>query len=118
MIAFWWNCWGLENPRLVRVLCEFVQRWDPKIVFLSETKLKKKAMENEKDKADFANGLIVPSLGWNGGIALLWKRDISVEVQGYLDNYIDAIVTDPSSSFKWKITRFYGHLKTHRRKES
>lgn len=75
-------------------------------------------MENEKDKADFANGLIVPSLGRNGGIALLWKRGISVEVQGYLDNYIDAIVTDPSSSFKWKITRFYGHLKTHRRKES
>jgi len=31
-----------------------------------------------------------------------------VEVQGYLDNYIDAIVTDPSS----------GHPKTYWRKES
>ena len=41
-----------------------------------------------------------------------------MEVQEYLDNYIDAIVIDPSSGFKWKITRFYGHPKTHRRKES
>ena len=61
MIAFGWNCQGLGNPRLVRVLHEFVQWWDPKIVFLSETKLKKKAMENEKEKTGFANGLIVPS---------------------------------------------------------
>ena len=61
MIAFGWSCRGLGNPLSVRVLCEFVQRWDPKIVFLSETKLKKKAMENEKEKTGFANGLIVPS---------------------------------------------------------
>ena len=61
MIAFGWSCWGLGNPLSVRVLYEFVQRWDPKIVFLSETKLKKKAMENEKEKTGFANGLIVPS---------------------------------------------------------
>ena len=77
-----------------------------------------KATEKEKEKAGFANGLIVPSSGKSGGIALPWKRDISVEVQGYLDNYIDAIVNDPSSSFKWRITGFYGHLKTHWRKES
>ena len=56
MIAFGWNCQGLGNPRLVRVLPEFVQRWDPKIVFLSETKLKKKAMEKEKEKATLLMG--------------------------------------------------------------
>ena len=75
-------------------------------------------MEKENEKVGFAYGLIVPSLGRSGGIALLWKKDISVEVQGYFDNYIDAIVIDPSSSFKWRITGFYGHPKTHRRKES
>ena len=102
---------GAWNPQLVRVLHKFVQWWDPKIVFLSETKLKKKAMEKKKkEKASFANGLIVPSSCRSGGIALLWKRNISVEVQGYLDNDIDAIVTDPSSGFKWRIIGFYGHL--------
>lgn len=57
-------------------------------------------MEKERDKAGFSNGLIIPSSGRSGGLALLWKKDILVEVQGYVDHYIDAIVTDPSLSFK------------------
>ena len=97
---------------------EFVQWWDPKIIFLTETKLKKKTMEKEKEKLGFTNGLIIPSSGRSGGSALLWKKDITVEVQGYSANHIDAIVTIPSSGFKWRITGFYGQPETHRRKES
>ena len=59
---------------------EFVQWWDPKIIFLTETKLKKKTMEKEKEKLGFTNGLIIPSSGRSGGSALLWKKDITVEV--------------------------------------
>ena len=75
-------------------------------------------MEKEKEKAGFINGLVIPSSGRSGGLALLWKKDIVVEVQGYSGNYIDAIVTDPTTGFKWQITGFYGHPETHRRKES
>ena len=49
---------------------------------------------------------------------MLWSRDIKVEVQGYLGNYIDAIVTNPESGFKWCIMGFYGNLETHCRNES
>ena len=41
-----------------------------------------------------------------------------MEVQGYSGNYIDAVVTNPESGFKWRIMGFYGNLETHRRKES
>ena len=95
-----------------------MQRWKPRIVFLLETKLKKYQMEKEKFKTGLSNGLIVPSLGRVGGFAMLWSRDIKVVVQGYSRNYIDAVVTDPKSGFKWCITRFYGYPETHRRKES
>ena len=81
-------------------------------------KTKEESYGKRKGESNFANGLIVPSSGRSGGIALLWKRDISVEVQGYLDNDIDAIVADPSSGFKRRIIGFYGHLETHRGKES
>ena len=47
---------------------------------------------------------------------MLWSRDIKVEVQGYSGNYIDAVVTNPESGFKWRIMGFYGNLETHRRK--
>ena len=95
-----------------------MQRWKPRIVFLLETKLKKYQMEKEKFKTGLSNGLIVPSLGRSWGLAMLWSRDIKVEVQGYLGNYIDAIVTNPESGFKWCIMGFYGNLETHCRNES
>ena len=93
MTALGWNCRGLGNPQSVRVLHELMQRWKPKIVFLSETKVKKHHMEKEKFKTSLLNGLIVPSVGRREGLAMLWSRDIKVEVQGYSGNYIDAVVT-------------------------
>ena len=80
MIALGWNCRGLGNPRSIRELHELVQRWKPKIVFLSETKMKKYRMEREKFKIGLLNGLIVPSVGRSGGLAMLWSRDINVEI--------------------------------------
>ena len=80
--------------------------------------MKRYQMENEKFKTGLLNGLIVPSVGSSGGLAMLWSRDIKVEVQGYSRSYIDAVVTDPESGFKWRITGFYGNPKTHCRKES
>ena len=75
-------------------------------------------MKKEKFKTGLLNGLIVPSVGRSGGLAMLWSRDIKVEVQGYSRNYIDAVVTDSESGFKWHITGFYGNTDTHCRKES
>ena len=118
MIALGWNCRGLGNPRSVRELRELVQHWKPKIVFLSETKMKKYRMEREKFKIGLLNGLIVPSVGRSGGLVMLWSRDIKVEIQGYSRNHIDTVVTDLDSNFKWHITGFYRNSETHCRKES
>ncbi|XP_075645099.1 uncharacterized protein LOC142616097 [Castanea sativa] len=111
MIALGWNCRGLGNLRSVRALREIVQRWDPNIVFLSEMKLNKKGMEKIKGKVGFSNGLIIPKSDKSGGLAMLWKKDIKLD-------YIDAMVMESQSGFKWRITGFYGHPETHRRKES
>ncbi|XP_030923509.1 uncharacterized protein LOC115950456 [Quercus lobata] len=118
MIALGWNCRGLGNPRSVRVLRELVQRWKPGIVFLSETKMKNYQMNKVKFKIGLLNGLIVPSTGRSGGLAMLWNRDIHLEVQSYSRYFIDAVVTEVESGFKWRITGFYGNPETWRRKES
>ena len=41
-----------------------------------------------------------------------------MEVQVYSRSYINAVVTNSESSFKWRITSFYGNPETHHRKES
>ena len=117
MRALGWNCRGLGNPRLVWVLRNLVQQWDPDLVFLSETKLKKRSMEKKKVSVGFINGLVILSHGRSGGLAFLWKKEIIVDVQSYSDRHIDVIIIE-DSGFKWRITRFYGNPEVHRRKAS
>ena len=93
MISLGWNCQGLGNLPIVRVLGELVQQWDPKIVFLLETKIKKKAMEKVMEKINFVNGLIMPQKGRGGGLAMLWRREVDSEIMGYSKSFIDAIIT-------------------------
>ena len=78
-----WNCRGIGNPWSVRALHDMVRRWKPKIVFLMETKSKAKRMEKIKNKIGFANGLIVPSRGRSGGVALLWTREVNLDINNY-----------------------------------
>ena len=49
-------------------------------MFLMETKVKKTAMEKVMEKIKFVNGLVVPSEGRGGGLAMLWKREVHLEI--------------------------------------
>ena len=81
MRAISWNCRGIGNPRSARALHDMVRHWKPEIVFLMETKSKVKRMEKIKNRIGFANGLIVPSRGRSGGVALLWTREVLIVIR-------------------------------------
>lgn len=88
-----------------------VRRWKPKIVFLMETKLKVKWMEKIKNR--IGNGLIVPSRSQSGGVALLWTREVNLDINSFSGNHIDAIVRETKCNSMWRIIGFYGHSETH-----
>ena len=113
-----WNCRGIENPRSVRALHDLVQRYNPKIVFLMETKVGVWKMKRVQSRIGLQNGIIIPNGGRSGGLALLWERELDVELKSYTRNHIDAIVIDSKLSLKWRITGFYGNPDTNQRKES
>ena len=113
-----WNCRGLGNPRSARALHDMVRQWNPKVVFLIETKAKNRRMERIKNRIGLANGLIVPCVGRKGGLALLWTREIDLKIKSFSQNHIDAVINDAEKSIKWRLTGFYGHPETHRRYES
>ena len=75
-------------------------------------------MERIKSRLGIANGFIVPCVGQKGGLALLWAREVDLEIKSYSQNHIDAIINEEEHSFKWRLTGFYGHPKTHQRYES
>ena len=61
---------------------------------------------------------MVLSINRAGGLALLWKNSMQVDIQIYSPRYIDAIVTEKQGMKKWRFTGFYGHLETRKREES
>ena len=83
-----------------------------------ETKAGMRRMRRIMAKVGLLNGVIVPNQGRSGGIAMLWESDLNVELKSYTRYHIDAVVTDPTSGFKWRITGFYGNPNTNWRKES
>ncbi|KAK9996877.1 hypothetical protein SO802_021563 [Lithocarpus litseifolius] len=113
-----WNCRGLGNPRTIQVLRDFMQHWNPTTVFLAETKLNKKEAEKRRRLMSHLNCLFVLSIGQSGGLAMIWKMDIKLDIVTYGPHHINSIVTETNSGFRWRITGFYGHPDTHKRNDS
>lgn len=85
-----WNCRGLGNLRIVKALEKVVNKEDPKIVFLMEIKPSRDWMKEVKERCNVKHGLIVPSNGSRGGLAMLWKEGVTLDVQTYSNDHIDA----------------------------
>ena len=75
-------------------------------------------MEKVKYRLGFLNGLIVPSKGRRGGLALLWSNDINLEIKSYSDHQIGAVITESGNGFLWRFIGFYEHPETHLREDS
>ena len=64
------------------------------LVFLMETRLSLNDFEHIKWKIGFPHGLIVESRGRAEGLALLWRRDLKVNVKSYTDFHIEAFINE------------------------
>ena len=82
-----------------------------------ETKSDKGWMEYVCDQCEFKHGLIVPSDGSSGGLALFWWKEVTIHIQNYSLSHIDAFV-DGGVDGWWHLTCFFGNLETSRRFES
>ena len=91
---------------------------DPTLVFLMETKFDVTEMDGVKQKVERQQGLVVPSIRRVGGLALLWKNSLQVDILSYSLGHIDAILSEEQGMKKWRFTGFYGHSETRKRSES
>ena len=113
-----WNCQGLRNPQTVNALKKVVKKEEPKIVFLMEMKSNKDWMVMVCDKYEFKHGVFVSSNEMNGGLALMWKEDIKVELQTFSPSHVDALVDGGIEYGWWRVMDFYGNLEMAKRPEA
>ena len=83
-----WNCRGLGNQRVVKVLSHLVRVKAPKILFLMETKRTVEEMRSIQVDLPYDEMLAVPCLGRRGGLAMLWKeKEVKLHPNLYLEPY-------------------------------
>ena len=112
-----WNCQGLGNPWTGRSLCKLVKEKDPTVYFLMETRLDKEGFENLYSNLPFQNRIFAKHPNAGGGLALLWKNTIKLEIINYNVNHKMALVTE-EDGFKWYLTGFYGWLEAQQKEKS
>ena len=101
-----WNCQGLGNPWTVRSLRNLVRDQAPTVCFLMETRLDKEGFDELYGDLPFPNRLIVKYPNTGGGLALIWKKEIQLDVVNYTANHIMAKVVE-EDGFVWFLSGFY-----------
>ena len=102
-----WNCQGLGNPWRVQSLRKLVRDQVPRVCFLMETRLDKEGFNDFCGDLPFPNHFLVNIQTQGGGIALVWKNDVCMEVINYMANHILAKVVE-DDGFVWFLSGFYG----------
>ena len=112
-----WNCQELGNFWTSRSICKIVREQAPTVCFLMETRLDKDEFENLYGNLSYQNKIIVKHPDSGGGLALLWKNSITLEVINYTVNHVLAVVTE-EDGFKWFLTCFYGWSEAQQKEKS
>ena len=79
----------------------------PAVCFLMETRLDKDGFEKLYGDLPFPNKIVVKYPDSGGGLALIWKRDVQLDVFNFTINHILAKVVE-DDGFVWWLTCFYG----------
>ena len=109
MSIFAWNCQGLGSSLAVCTLTDAVKEMDPLLVFLLETKAGTGRIKGIQNKINFTQGIVEPSDGRSGGLALLWREGTEVTFKSCSHSHIDVVVQEESSMIPWCATGFYSH---------
>ncbi|XP_050241136.1 uncharacterized protein LOC126690037 [Quercus robur] len=112
-----WNCQGHGNLWTIQSLHKLVREQVLDVCFLMETRLDKSGFEMHCGDLPFKNKLILKKPNSGGGLALLWKEEMNLDVINFTDNHILAKVME-DDGFVWHLTGFYGWPEANEKRKS
>ena len=96
-----WNCRGLGLTPAVQLLTKEVRSKNSTLVFLAETKAQLSRIKGLQHKLELTQGIVVPSDGRSGGLALLWKESTIVHFKSCSHTHIDVVVMEDDGGGPW-----------------
>ena len=112
-----WNCQELGNSWTVCSLHKIVRDHVPKVCFLMETRLDRDGFDYHCRELPFQNKFVVKKPTGGGGLALIWKDEVKLEVINFTEHHILARVVE-EDGFAWMLTCFYGWLEASQKHKS
>lgn len=87
-----WNCRGLGSTLVARTFIDKVRSREPLLVFLVKTKASVSRIKGIQSKLNYTQGIVVPSDGRSGDLALQWREGANVSFKSCLNFHIDVVV--------------------------
>lgn len=112
-----WNVRGLGQDRTFREAQQILQEHRPQILFLCETKMTSKQMQEKASKMKFQNCFSVSREGLGGRLAMLWDPGTSVEIKSFSKHHVDAVVCNENGNY-WRCTGVYGHPESDQKRHT
>lgn len=101
------NCQGLGNAPTVTALLDVQRRYNPEVLFLSETHLDDYPAECLRRWLKMDLKIVNPSDGRSGGVIMFWRKEIVIEQIFSAPKYIDVRVVESPGKI-WRLTGIYG----------
>jgi hypothetical protein len=109
-----WNCRGLGRPSVIPDLKYLVRRFNPDILFLSETLVHRNKIEAFRYVLGYDACLSVDRTGRSGGLAIFWRSTLNCNLINYSNNHITLEIINNVLG-TWRLTGYYGYPNGERR---
>lgn len=110
-----WNCQGLDNPLTVHALKALLTKEKPDLLFLMETKNRELVLNRLQHMLHYNRSFVQNPVGTVGGIAVFWNDTISLEIEGFSEDYFDMVCGDLSDDQLMRITCLHAPFSYHNR---
>ncbi|KAL1369153.1 hypothetical protein AAHE18_02G175100 [Arachis hypogaea] len=108
MIILSWNCRGVAASLTISELLNLCKQKKPSIIFLIETRAKDIKIKRIRRRLHFDKYFCVEPRDLSGGLCILWKDIVNINVYSWCDNYIKTKISD-SKGNGWSCNFLYGN---------
>lgn len=116
MSVLFWNCQGASGKRLPSTIKALSSSHHVQILVLLEPRTSGRRADSIIRKLNFCNSFRVESIGFSGGIWVLWTRNIQLQIIHSHLQFVHMRANCPSNNLSFFLTAVYGSPQQHLRK--